>query len=563
MASATITAARPRASTGSWSATGSAGAPGRSCTRDRSRRCGKRSRRDFVAGELAAGRHPGHALAQLASSSTTKVLSDWAVQYETSRIDYAVETTKNLSSHLKRILPTFGARDPHGILWSEVQTWVADLAREMKPSSIARYMATLRLLLEFAGVDPNPARDKRVKLPTIIVEEPQPPTAKQFLALLDKIPDRWILPLITLEQTAMTVGEAYQLAWGDVDVLGGQFRLRRSTVKGGIRARARWVQLPDVADGRDRGHVPAGGPHRGAEGVPRVHPQRRRERDGARLQGGRDPAVLPARSPSPADHAVAPRRDPCAGARRAGRSCARVDVARRVQPRDAARRGGNGRAPGSSEGVDGRSGVVPVWSPGLTGARKPAFLHDRRFPARNRIVAGLARATVVVEARERSGALITADFALELGRDVFAVPGEITSGLSKGTNDLIRQGATPLLAAGDVFESLGVEPISQREPASGSPEEGAVLDVLADGAGTLDEISRATGLGSPKVAVALTELELAGLVMGGDGLYRVKISAGGRPATLRRIEDLVHDVGENDEAEGGDGEPDADTEADV
>ena len=95
--------------------------------------------------------------------------------------------------------------------------------------------------------------------------------------------------------------------------------------------------------------------------------------------------------------------------------------------------------------------VVSEYPPGV----EPA---PWRFPARNRIVAGLAAATVVVEARERSGALITADFALELGREVFAVPGEITSGLSKGTNDLIRQGATPLLAAQDVLEVLGLEP---------------------------------------------------------------------------------------------------------
>jgi DNA processing protein len=159
--------------------------------------------------------------------------------------------------------------------------------------------------------------------------------------------------------------------------------------------------------------------------------------------------------------------------------------------------------------------VVSEYPPGV----EPA---PWRFPARNRIVAGLARATVVVEARERSGALITADFALELGRDVFAVPGEITSGLSSGTNDLIRQGATPLLAAGDVLEALGLEQAPPpAPPASLSPEAAAVLAVLADGAAALDELARATGLGSPEVAVALTELELAGLVSGGDGLYRV------------------------------------------
>ena len=83
--------------------------------------------------------------------------------------------------------------------------------------------------------------------------------------------------------------------------------------------------------------------------------------------------------------------------------------------------------------------VVSEYGPGV----EPA---PWRFPARNRIIAGLAAATVVVEARERSGALITADFALEEGRDVFAVPGEITSSLSAGTNALLRLGATPLLA---------------------------------------------------------------------------------------------------------------------
>jgi DNA processing protein len=128
----------------------------------------------------------------------------------------------------------------------------------------------------------------------------------------------------------------------------------------------------------------------------------------------------------------------------------------------------------------------------------------------------------VVEARERSGALITADFALELGREVFAVPGEITSGLSKGTNDLIRQGATPLLASEDVLEALGLEPVPRAPPPTLSPEGRAVLAVLADGAAALDEISRATGLGAPEVAVALTELELGGLVEGGDGVYRTR-----------------------------------------
>jgi DNA processing protein len=143
-----------------------------------------------------------------------------------------------------------------------------------------------------------------------------------------------------------------------------------------------------------------------------------------------------------------------------------------------------------------------------------------RFPARNRIIAGLAQATVVVEARERSGALITADFALELGREVFATPGEITSALSAGTNDLLRQGATPLLSAEDVLEALGVEPIPEALPAGLSPEALAVLERLSDGARTLDELVRATERDPAGLSAVLTELELVGLIAAADGVYR-------------------------------------------
>jgi len=203
-------------------------------------------RRDLVAGELAAGRDPALVLAAMRAPATkTKTLAEWADQYRASRIDYADETAKNVVSHMKRILAVLGDREPQAITWGDVQEFVAVLAADLKPSSVSRYVATLRQLLDFAGVDPNPARDKRVKLPTIVVEEPQPPTAKQFLAILDHSPARWLLPFVTIEQTAMTVGETESLAWGDVDVDGCRFRLRRSTVKAQIRSRARWVQVPE------------------------------------------------------------------------------------------------------------------------------------------------------------------------------------------------------------------------------------------------------------------------------------------------------------------------------
>lgn len=155
--------------------------------------------------------------------------------------------------------------------------------------------------------------------------------------------------------------------------------------------------------------------------------------------------------------------------------------------------------------------IVSEYAPGV----EPA---PWRFPARNRIVAGLCAATVVVEARERSGALITADLALEEGREVFAVPGEITSALSVGTNALLRLGAAPLIGAGDVLASFGIEPeVAQ-------PECSPLLELLP---ATADELVRRTGLGASEIARALVELELAGRVSASDGLYRAAVAVRG------------------------------------
>ncbi len=145
-----------------------------------------------------------------------------------------------------------------------------------------------------------------------------------------------------------------------------------------------------------------------------------------------------------------------------------------------------------------------------------------RFPARNRIIAGLCNAAVVVEARERSGALITADFALEEGRDVLAVPGEITSALSAGTNALLKLGATPVTSASDVLELYGIEPQATRR-GSLDPIAAALLAHLRDAALTADELVRASGLDPGEGAAALMELELAGEVMLEDGVYRAAV----------------------------------------
>ena len=142
-----------------------------------------------------------------------------------------------------------------------------------------------------------------------------------------------------------------------------------------------------------------------------------------------------------------------------------------------------------------------------------------RFPARNRIVAGLCDATIVVEARERSGALITADLALDEGREVLAVPGEITSLLSKGTNHLLRLGAIPVTCLGDILAVVGVAPVAPPTLVV-EPRLEVVRAAVADAPAAADELVRKTGLSAGDVAAALAELELAGALVQADGLYR-------------------------------------------
>jgi DNA processing protein len=170
--------------------------------------------------------------------------------------------------------------------------------------------------------------------------------------------------------------------------------------------------------------------------------------------------------------------------------------------------------------------VVSEYAPGV----EPA---PWRFPARNRVIAGLAAATVVVEARERSGALITADLALEEGREVFAVPGEITSALSDGTNRLLGLGAAPLTCVEDVLRSFGIEQVEA--PAADITGPAAkVLACVRDAPLGADELAQAAELDAGALAAALSELEVAGLVVEAAGLYRASPAASS-PSDHRRV----------------------------
>ena len=149
------------------------------------------------------------------------------------------------------------------------------------------------------------------------------------------------------------------------------------------------------------------------------------------------------------------------------------------------------------------------------------------FPRRNRLISGLAQVLVVVEAAEASGTLVTVTCALEQGRDVLVVPGPITSPTSRGTNRLLRDGATPLLSPTDILPYFGVSvkgAMSPRlipPPATLSPDEARVHSALSAEPRPVDELAHTVGLPVGLLLGTLLGLELGGLVEQLPGnLYR-------------------------------------------
>ncbi len=151
----------------------------------------------------------------------------------------------------------------------------------------------------------------------------------------------------------------------------------------------------------------------------------------------------------------------------------------------------------------------------------------QNFPPRNRIISGLSKATIVIEAGQKSGALITARFAVEQGREVFAVPGPIHALQSQGTNNLISQGAHPLLRPAEVLEILNLEMVQIQQQARrlipADAVEARLLKLLSSEPVHVDEIQARSGLSIDKVSATLTLMELKGLVRQVGGMNYIVV----------------------------------------
>jgi DNA processing protein len=164
---------------------------------------------------------------------------------------------------------------------------------------------------------------------------------------------------------------------------------------------------------------------------------------------------------------------------------------------------------GLAEKIIERGAVVSEYDPGVS-ARKHQFL------ARNRLVSGLADAVIVTEAAARSGTLSTVNHALDQNKEVFAVPGNITSLLSVGPNRLIQQGAHPALSADDVLEIIAPHLLKQQTSLAlgTTPEETTILKLLQSGVRDGNELQRLSGVEASEFSQALSMLEIQGVICG-------------------------------------------------
>jgi integrase len=210
-----------------------------------------RVRLQWVSGELAAMRVPDLRLVNKSETPVREVAEAWRA----SRVDVADGTAATHKVNLARIVRVLGARPVDSVEAPDVAAFVLTLAEDgLARESIRKTLATLAMVFDFHGVEPNPARNRRiVRLPRDDRAEVDPPAADAVRRVYELLPPLYRLPFLALDATGMRVGELEALTWGDVDEPGGRWRVRASTTK---TRRARWVPVGDEIFGAVAAIVP-------------------------------------------------------------------------------------------------------------------------------------------------------------------------------------------------------------------------------------------------------------------------------------------------------------------
>jgi integrase len=206
-----------------------------------------RTRRDLVGGWLAAGLNPKDELRKLTAIETVEAKSAlrWRDEWLTSRHDLAPKSERLYRNGTDAILAILDPADLFTVTVADCQLAAGELVamkstrgRPFAASTIANYWQAFAQLLDHIGLDPNPARDKRIKLPKVKQKPPTVPTAEHTTVILERIADKYKLPTVFIEQTAVRVETIETATWGVVDVAGCRVRIDE---KGG---KIRWASVP-------------------------------------------------------------------------------------------------------------------------------------------------------------------------------------------------------------------------------------------------------------------------------------------------------------------------------
>lgn len=196
-------------------------------------------RKRWIAGELAARRVPDLGSLEVAGRALT--LAEAAERWYASRVDVAANTKLQHRSAMRNLVDVLGSQPVDRITPVDVAELVTTLSETRKRETVRKSLLVLGMVLDFAGITPNVARDKMIKLPREERIEIKPPTAEHVEAVLHVMPERYRLPLLVLDATGMRLGELEALRWGDVDESRTRWRVSAAAAK---TRHARWVSVP-------------------------------------------------------------------------------------------------------------------------------------------------------------------------------------------------------------------------------------------------------------------------------------------------------------------------------